>query len=940
MRFISNGDYIFPFQFSQYWAEHFYTWSYQHGAANPDGIMRLPGRLVDLLVFAAFGNLGVAYFYVVSCLAIAFVSFWWFARVFLGAQQRGVLVLGALFFALNPIFLGNLSKVGLVLAVSMLPVALGALKQAFVLKRMSYMFLVVIALNISLLHPFTFTINLLAVGAYAVHLARRHGAWVRDKLPAFAVVAVLALALNAYLLLPLFSLGTVDKGALADTVTKTPVDYTSLVDIANTGDVFTGLSLSKGVLKDYEFYNSITWPFYFLGVFVFYTLLFGVYVRTEKRAKPQDRWRFVLCVGIFLALLALSTATFMHTGTLIKFIIGLPGGWMFRSPLKWQLYMPLVLFAALVIALKHVREGKGLKLLYAAFGCTFVLMNAYLFVQVYKRLLTPRSLTYFGALANVDFSHRNLLFVDSTACMAFAQNHPGVATELNQVFISRQVQVKHVQPGELDTVHVGQFDYVMGCQGNLDTSLLQERYAFARRQSFANDTYMLYQNIKSEAYVAAIPQPFVLETPENISGKYAFVKQTLGQPFTFAANTKGPGLQSVFDTLSPANVQNGALTDTVKPVAPGPQHLYIAGKQQLYYAVQGTRVEITPKASKAVAKVTNAPITVNVPQGRQLQLTYRDPAFSYTNAIQNPSFEQGLWQPKVGDCNAYDKAPDLGMRQDKVMHSHGQASLELTATKHIACTGPGDIAVQPGEHYALSFDYASQGGRYGGYYVSFDDTGMTATGQRLPATNSQWVPFNTDITVPEGATSMHLLFYAYPNNTPGGVGQAHYDNVVLTKVPDVTDKFFMMGGSLNPTSPPGVTFTVLNPTKTLVQVRGAKTGFYLKTKESYNRLWQLKLDPNTHGLQGLLIDTAAVSPHDHIRLNGLMNGWYVDPTALCATQQTGCTHNADGTYDLQLVMSFAPQRWFYVGSVISLIAALAVASYVVFDIWRHKGEKR
>lgn len=266
MRFISHGDYLLPLYFPVYLVQHVYIWSYERGAVNPDGILRLPGRLLDIVVFAISNNVVFGYFYVLTCLAIAFLAFLWFARKFLDVTRPGTGVLASLLFALNPIFLGNISKIGLVLAVSMLPIALTALKLAVANKRLSYVLLCVLALNISLLHPFTFSVNLLVVGVYAVYLARRNKPFLQDNWLKLAGLAIVTLCLNAYCILPLVSMGTLDKTALSDTATTTTVDYHSLVDVANTGDLITGLSLSKGVLKDYEFFGQLTWPFYFLGV--------------------------------------------------------------------------------------------------------------------------------------------------------------------------------------------------------------------------------------------------------------------------------------------------------------------------------------------------------------------------------------------------------------------------------------------------------------------------------------------------------------------------------------------------------------------------------------------------------------------------------------------------------------------------------------------------
>jgi len=560
MRFISNGDFLLPLHFPTYLAQHIYIWSYERGAANPDGILRLPGRLIDILVFALSGNVAFGYFYLVSCLAISFAAFWWFAKHFLEVERKGTLLIGSLLFACNPIFLGNVSKVGLILAASMLPIALTALKRGFAERRMSYFLLYIAALNVSLLHPFTFAVNLLVSGAYLVAVARTQQLFLRDNIWKFVLLIVVTPLLYAYCLLPLGSMGTLDKSALSDSVASTPVDYTSLVDIANTGDIFTGLSLSKGVLKDYEFYGPMTWPFYFLGVFLLYALLFGMYVQVERRAKPQERRRFVLALGLFLGLLVMATASYLQADVLIKFLIGLPGGWMFRSPLKWQLYIPLALFMALVIAMKYVQKGWRLRLLYAGLACSFVLMNAYLFRQIYQRLLTPRQVSHFSELQAMDVANKNILFADSGACMSFARDNPKIATELNQVLISKPVQVKHVQAANIDTVNLSQYDYVMGCSNTFDQTLLTNQYVYKLDRTFVDNVYALYKNTRALPYVGASAHLFSLDQAKALGGKQNLAN-TLMLPFQFVtkeqSQTTATGLQDIYDDLSPASIGFG-----------------------------------------------------------------------------------------------------------------------------------------------------------------------------------------------------------------------------------------------------------------------------------------------------------------------------------------------------------------------------------------------
>lgn len=927
MRFISNGDYLLPLEFPSYWAQHVYTWSFERGAANPDGIMRLPGRLIDILVFGLFGNLGVGYFYLLSCLVIAFLCFLWFSRSFLGAARWGTAVLGALFFTINPIFLGNLSKVGLILAASMLPLALVAIKQGFTIRRFSYFLLFILALNVSLLHPFTFAVNLLVSGGYLVYMARKHLTFVSDNRWKFALLGMVALLFNAYLILPLASMRTLDKGALSDQVSSAPTDYTSLVDVANTGDIFTGLSLSKGVLKDYEFYGATTWPFYFLGVFMFYILLFSVYVKVEKRTSPHERRRFLLAIGIFLGLLVLATAGYLYADVLIKFLIGLPGGWMFRSPLKWQLYMPLVLFAALVIAFKYVHDGWRLKLLYAAFGFSFLLMNGYIFTQIYSRLLAPRNITYFGALADADMDGKNLLVADSNVCTAVAQENPKIATELNQILVSKSAQIKHAQASMLHKVNLGQYDYVLGCVGTMDEQLLTKQFSFAPSGSFVDDIYEIYTNTKPVPFVSAAPRIFALEHSEQLGAKNALATDVFERPFVFETGSAAPnsiGLQDVFDGFSASNISQGSLQVELAPVKPGEQLLYDTAEKPGFASTQNGTINIYTTAKNGTEQLGEPPITLEAATGKKLRVTYTDPRFAYENVMHNPSFESSLWQKEVGDCNNHDDKPNIGMKQSADA-SDGSKSLQLSAKAHVACTTSEAVPVQANQKYLLSFDYKTDGGRFAGYYTGFDDLAESSTNARLDDTKGEWQTFSTVITIPDGAEHLKLLLYAYPSGDPGKTGISHYDNVKLVHVPDVFGRFFLVSSDdpSIPTSAPRIEYTTFGPTRTAVEVRGAKGDFYLSVKETYHNLWQLQ-DGSGRVLPG------------HLKLNNSMNGWYVQPATLCAA--SNCTKNADGSYDFTLAMNFAPQHWFEIGLLISGVTVVGVSLYVVYDIWRKRRE--
>ncbi|MEK7152866.1 MAG: hypothetical protein AAB834_02890, partial [Patescibacteria group bacterium] len=336
MHFLSAGDFNFPFEWAAYWVKHFYIWSFQSGTPNPDGLIRLPGRLFNFMAFGLFGNVGASYFYIISSLLIAFFAFFYFSRHFLQIKNVSIQLIGSLFFAFNPIFLGNLAKVGLVLAAAMLPLCLLAIQAAFVRKKVRYFLLLLVFLNISFLHPYTFTVNLLVSAGYFVFMASRHKAFVMDNIRKFVFIGIVGVALNMYFILPLASMGTVSKDIISTNVTPAAIDYTALVNVSNTGDFFTGFSLSKNVFKDFEFYNHAYQNVYFFGVFLFYIILLGLYLHADRRVKQGDRRQLGIFIAAFLILIALAATTVMHIDVLIKFLIGMPGGWAFRSPLKWQ----------------------------------------------------------------------------------------------------------------------------------------------------------------------------------------------------------------------------------------------------------------------------------------------------------------------------------------------------------------------------------------------------------------------------------------------------------------------------------------------------------------------------------------------------------------------------------------------------------------------------
>ncbi len=931
MQFISWGDFTIPFDWATYWAKHFYMWSFQSGTPNPDGVIRLPGRLLNFLVFGATDNVGLGYFYLFSSLAVAFVAFFFFARKFLHVQRTSVQVVGALFFALNPIFLGNLAKVGLVLAVAMLPLCLLAIRATFVQKRFRYLLLYIICLNLSFLHPYTFTVNLAISGAYFAWMAWQNRAWVRDTWPKFIALGLFAVAVNIYFALPLASMGTVSKDVISTNITPVAVDYTALVGVSNTGDLFTGFSLSKNVFVDFAFYSSGYQNLYFFGVFTFYVLLFSLYLYTEKRLKLEDKRRLGIFFGGFLVLLLLAATTIAHIDTLIKLLISMPGGWAFRSPLKWQLYIPLVLFGILVVLLNRV---PGKLRLYAFLGgllTTFVIMNAYLVADIHYKILTPRTPEYFAALQKRDMDGKTVLFVNNGECMDFMRTYPRITSEMNQIFGSKHTQLKHVLEDSISGINLASYDYVLGCRDRLGNLLAT--FNFKQVNSFADDAFRLYANQKPMPAVRALDKTYHTATAQNLVGKYDFVASELSEDFSFVPHDTHPAttITDLFENLTPQNVQEGSLVTATK----GGRQLRTKEGEQIYYKLEGSNLTLSESARPDLQSVQNK--TIALPITQDYKVTYEDPSLRPTNLISNGSLEQGLWQGTVGDCYAYDDKPAIGMRLSTADKTSGNQALELSARSHIACSGPENIPVAEGEHYLLSFDYRSpDGGKYAGYYVSFDDTSETVLSERMQNDDSGWQTFSKEISVPEGATSMHLLLYAFPDSYGEQSRIARYDRVGLQQIPPAINRFYLISEpETELQKPKHIAYESKNPTRKTVQISGAATPFYLATNETYHPLWQAEIIGKRPRIQLPFRAHRPIADADHLQLNSTMNAWYVDPAKLC--RQGDCTQNNDGSYNFVMAIEFSPQRWFYFGAAISLTALAVGAVYFLYD--RRQGER-
>ena len=114
-----------------------------------------------------------------------------------------------------------------------------------------------------------------------------------------------------------------------------------------------------------------------------------------------------------------------------------------------------------------------------------------------------------------------------------------------------------------------------------------------------------------------------------------------------------------------------------------------------------------------------------------------------------------------------------------------------------------------------------------------------------------------------------------------------------------------------------------------------------KNNPSDNNIWETWLAGKTGGRESrssfLALNSNAVQISDgnHLMANGYANSWIIDPEKICAENPIFCTKNPDGTYDMELVVEFWPQRFFYVGLAILGITLLACLGYLGYD-WQRR----
>jgi hypothetical protein len=817
--YIQRADFQFATNPVKYFYDHFFLWSFNKGALNSDGIIRLIARAPNMLVFfITQSNLIVSYFFIATYLLTAFISFFLFQKQVLKIQDKSILILFSVIFTLNPVFLGNFSKLGLNFGVAVLPLAIYFLSKGFELKNVWYFVPVILFLNFSLVHPFNLLINFTCTFLYFVLKSYKNWGFISQNIPGLVIIFFIGILSNLYFILPILSLGSFDKASFSRSIGE-DTTANNLISLAKTSGIFEAFALSKSIFVDYRYYEGVYQAVYYGSIYIFYLLLIFLFAYSF-RFVPKNKLKFLSILGgIFIVLILLSTgSTYSPTEFISSILYNIPlVGWAFRSPLKWQLYMPIVLFGmSSIVSFYALRSGVISKSrLLASVSVLFIFANGYLLKDITNFLLLPKEVSQLKDLQSIDFKDKRVLLVKNTdACRRVLKSNPDLSEEINSVLRNGGNLFQQSGSEGLigNKIIYNSFDYVLTC--SRDQSLADE-FDFTY---FTSQQLVLLKNKNPNPLVFPSSNIYRIDDYEDSNNEYDFLKNQGIEQIFFTTDdvdlnrtTQLPSVDELFN--KPSALSKSIENQRIPYIAEEDLELFFnLQKQDIWYSLndqgflefkhgpevllaEGEVIEINREPINFSLQLDNFPaedyfieydgIFKQLHKGEDFLLSITDKPqgirifkASSQNLIPNPSFEEGLWREKAGDCFNYDDNPIINMELITSEATDGNNSLQLESTRHIACTSIiFDIPEDPGDEFIFGFDHKSPNAERFEYDLSIGEYKVDA---RPPnGTPGEWSRYSRYIQTSGQGNVGIIKFSSVPVDEKINVVSL-YDNVRLS----------------------------------------------------------------------------------------------------------------------------------------------------------------
>ncbi len=283
------------------------------------------------------------------------------------------------------------------------------------------------------------------------------------------------------------------------------------------------------------------------------------------------------------------------------------------------------------------------------------------------------------------------------------------------------------------------------------------------------------------------------------------------------------------------------------------------------------------------------------------------------NLVQNPSFEDGIWE-KPFDASAH-RSGEAGVEGSIVADgTDGQHAVRLSTKNHAAAIRHGIDEFEVDRYYHISFDYKYSYGEAPEFSIWQEGAGATEPAGKLPK-NNQWTRYNTILKPQALATTATLFLYA--NDTDKKIPtEAFYDNVRIVKFPQIIDTLALVTET-PPASPiPELTYHRLSSTHYQVTVKNARAPYILNFLEKYDTGWEAAIEGHK------------LKTDNHKTAFGYANSWYIDGSAGQA--------NLSDPENYRVDLYFRPQTKFAKAVIVSVVSI----GLILVGLWQARQKKR
>jgi hypothetical protein len=202
--------------------------------------------------------------------------------------------------------------------------------------------------------------------------------------------------------------------------------------------------------------------------------------------------------------------------------------------------------------------------------------------------------------------------------------------------------------------------------------------------------------------------------------------------------------------------------------------------------------------------------------------------------------------------------------------------------------------------YLISFDYKVIDGRLN--FAIAENDRVNKNKLMKIGNDNPWNKFSYVYKPTKGTTFVSLKFFPFSYGISGASFELKNFTVIKSFTPLV---FLSRTVSLANRNVPNIHFQRINPTKYVVRIEHASDPYILSFQEAYSVGWKAYIDDsrNFPGVSLFLgIFRKPLFEKNHFEINGYANAWFMEQK---------------GDYDI--VVEYYPQRFFYIGIVISIV---------------------